>query len=121
MANVVEKTYEVRRLQAKDLFTMVKILSAISSEIRDELKHVVNEKKEADSKVLGLMLVEAGLKHAEGDMQTLLADLVGMKRDEFEKEPFEAPIIVIEKVAEQEDLKVFFQKVRNLTTKFSGK
>lgn len=115
------KTYEVRRLNTGDLFTMTKILSAISQDIRSELKSLSSLEKEENKQLFGLMLVESALKHAEGDTKTLLADLVGKTREEFEKEPFNAPLIIIDKLAEQEDLNDFFQQARSLVSKLTGK
>lgn len=112
-------TYEVRRLNAKDLFKMTKILSVISGDLRETLKDV--DMKKVDNQVLGIIIVEAAMKHAEGQMKELLADLVGMTAEEFEQLPFDAPLEILTILAKQEDLKDFLEKAKGLMSAFSGK
>ena len=112
-------SYQVRRLATKDLFTMTKILSKISGDVRDGLKDL--QIRKIDQQLFGIIVVEAAMKHAESDMKHLLADLIGKKVEEFEQEPFDAPITIIDIVAEQEDLKSFFTKAQGLTKKLFGK
>ena len=110
--------YKVRRLSTKDLFTMTKIMSKISGDVRDGLKDL--QIKAIDQQLFGIIVIEAAMKHAETDMKALLADLIGTTVEEFEKEPFDAPITILEKVADQENLKDFFSKVQGLQKKFFG-
>lgn len=119
MKEAVVTQYQVRSLNAKDLFKMTKILSVISGELRDSLKDVDFEK--VDSQFLGIIIVEAAMKHAETQLKEFLADLVGMTPEEFEQEPFDAPITILTTLAEQEDLKAFFTKAKGLMKVFTGK
>lgn len=97
---------------------MTKIMSKISGDVRDGLKDL--QIKAIDQQLFGIIVIEAAMKHAETDMKSLLADLIGVTVEEFEKEPFDAPITILEKVADQENLKDFFSKVQGLQKKFFG-
>jgi hypothetical protein len=119
MTKTIAKPYNVRKLNALDLFKMTKILSVVSGEIRETMKE--SKMEEMDSQILGIMIVEAAMKHAEGQMKELLADLVGLSVEEFEKESFDAPLEILGTLAEQEDLKGFLQKAQGLMKKFTGK
>lgn len=112
-------TYKIRPLGTKDLFRMTKILSVISGEIRTSLGGA--SLQETDSQVVGILIIEAAMKHAESQLKEFLADIVGMTVEEFEQEPFDAPIDILYELAEKENLQGFFQKVQKLMSKFSGK
>lgn len=49
-----------------------------------------------------------------------MADLVGRSVEEFDSLPFDAPLAVVEKLAEKEDIAGFFKRARKLATAFSG-
>lgn len=119
MPNTEVKQYKVRRLTAKDVFTFTNILGVVSGEIKENVKDI--DLKNADAQILGITILEVVMKHAEDQLYEFLADLVGMTPDEFAKEPFEAPIMIIETLNEQEDLKGFFKKAQGLMKLFSGK
>ncbi len=112
-------SYDVRRLNTADLFTMTKIMSKISGDVRGALKDLQINK--IDPQLFGIIVIEAAMKHAEKEFKELLADVIGKTVEEFEKEPFDAAIVIMEKVAEQENLKDFFTKAQGLMNKFSGK
>lgn len=98
---------------------MTKILSKISGDVREGVKDL--QLKKIDEQLFGIIIIEAAMKHAEHDFKELLASVVEMTVEEFEKEPFDAPIEILGVVAEQEDLKDFFTKVQGLMKKFSFK
>lgn len=97
---------------------MTKIMSKISGDVRDGLKDL--QIRKIDQQLFGIIVIEAAMKHAETDMKALLADLIGKSVEEFEEEPFDAPITILGIVADQENLKDFFSKVQGLQKKFFG-
>lgn len=119
MTTKTESTYKVRRLNTSDLFTMTKIMSKISGDVREALKGL--QIGAIDSQLFGIIVIEAAMKHAETDLKTLLADVIAMETEEFENLPFDAPIDILGIVAEQENLKDFFTKAQGLMKKFSSK
>lgn len=103
----------MRKLNTLDLIKASTLLGKIGKNI---------EIPEGASNVqIGIILFSNVMQHAETDFKTWLADIAGMSVEEFEKQPFDFPLEVIEQIAEQEDLNAFLQRVRGLMSKLSKK
>ena len=76
---------------------------------------------ELDNTARGLMIIEIGLEYAERDLKGLLADLVGMTPEEYEQEPFETTLDIVETLSEQEDLPAFGKRVVSLFNRMKPK
>lgn len=106
---------EIRRLKTKDFFQVAKILSKLGNKVMQQLN------EETNSMQAGLLLLTTALENAESDMLEWLADLAGKTPEEFEEMDFDTPLLVIEALAEKEDLNRFFVKVRALIQKYATK
>jgi hypothetical protein len=105
---------QVRKLKAIDVFRVAKILSKMSKSAIQELKEETNELQ------MSYIFMTSALEQAENELLSFFADLVEMETEEFEELGVDAPIDVIEQLAEKEDLKNFLQRVRALMKKFKG-
>lgn len=106
---------EVRNLNTADFFIVAKILSKIGSDVIREIDDKTNEMQ------AGILLLTSALERADNDVLNWLADLAGKTPEEFKEAEFDAPIAVIEALAEKEDLQRFFVRVRGLVEKISKK
>jgi hypothetical protein len=106
---------EVRNLKTSDFFIVAKILSKIGGRALKEIDEQTN------SMQAGVLLLTSALENADQDLLKWLADLGGMEAEEFAEQAFDAPITIIEKLAEKEDLTRFFERVRGLVKKISRK
>lgn len=104
---------EIRRLKTKDFFTVATLLGKMASEATKE----IGEGSSASQ--IGTIFVSNALKFAEKDLKNWLADLAGIEPKEFDELPFDAPIDIIEQLAEREDLNSFLQRVMQLRSKFT--
>lgn len=107
---------DVRKLEAKDFFTIAQLLGKIG---RETFSGVDYEKVTEGQ--LGLLVVTACLEYAETDFKNFFASLTNTNPEEFDHLPFDAPIVVIEKLMEQEDMNQVFLRLKGLAKKsFSG-
>jgi hypothetical protein len=102
---------QVRNLKTSDFFVMAKIVSKMGTKVLKQLSESTTELQ------AGLLFVTIVLENAEADMKAWLADLAGKTAEEFDQLSFDAPIEVIEKLSEKEDLNAFFGRVRALVNK----
>jgi ribosomal 50S subunit-associated protein YjgA (DUF615 family) len=102
---------QVRPLKTKDFFKVASILGKMTKTALSELSFTTDEKK------IGFVFVHSAFQYAETDIRELLADLVNIKPAELDELPFDTPLLIIEKLQEQEDLKRFFTKVGRLMNK----
>lgn len=95
----------VRRLTARDLFRVVSIMSRCIQDGRNLLGGLGPE---LTPEGFAYACVVALLRGAETEIRPWLADLAGMEVAQFDQLPFEAPLVVIDALAAQEDLPGFF-------------
>lgn len=105
----------IRRLNTKDFWTVLSVLRKGGKEALSRM----GAAEEMDNMARGILIMDIGLEYAEKDLKGLLADLAGMSLEEYEKQPFETTIDIIEVVSEQEDLSAFFKRVAGLFKKVS--
>ncbi len=128
---------KVRGLQVEDLFTMAAMISKCFKELmtatqkagiglkefEENVKGIKKEDSDKDFEVFGIKLFEIIYNVAKSDIKPFMADLVGVSVEEFTKLSFQAPLVILEQLAEKEDLPGFFQRVLKLVEIFkpSGK
>lgn len=105
---------EIRRLKTKDFFTVATMLSKMAG---DTMRNLSGETNDAAS--VGASFISNAFKYAESDIKDWLADLAGIAKDAFDELPFDAPIEIIERLAEQENLTSFLQRVMGLKDKLT--
>lgn len=71
----------------------------------------------ASNAQVGVAIFSAVLTHAESDFKAWLADIAEMTQEEFEKQPFDYPLQLLEELAEKEDLSRFFERAKKLMGK----
>lgn len=116
--------YEVRRLQTGDLFRLARILKSTTAGARAALVSAVSVTEgettvQIDQSQLGFALFEAAVEQ-EDEIKRLFASLVGMSVPEFEKAPFDAPLTILERVMEQDDLPGFLSRALAFAKKMGG-
>ena len=123
-----EKKFELRKLCAKDIFVMVKIISKIGI---SEFKNCFNTpsgkgkiRGNADFSVIGLeVIIEMvgtvleNLPRCETDIYSFLADLSGMKSNEISELGMSEFAELIEAVLTKEEFKDFFTVVSKYLVK----
>jgi hypothetical protein len=82
---------------------------------------VVKQGEELNSIQVGLAFFSVAMQYAETDFKELLASIAEMSVEEFEQQPFDFPITILEHLAETEDLKSFLERVQTLAKKVFGK
>ena len=107
----------MRELNTKDLMKAVGIAGKISRNAKDAFR--LKEGEEMSSLGVGMTFFGVAMEYAETDFKELLASIAEMTVEEFDKQPFDFPIEVIEHLAETEDLQGFLLRVGNLTKKLS--
>lgn len=125
-AETSERQITVRGLQTKDIFTVARIIRGCTSSARDSLTQAVtlnNEDGEAqtvnvETQDLGFAIFEAAVDQ-EDEIKGLFADLAGMKPDEFEQTEYDTVLVILEEVAEHNDLPGFFERALALGKKIS--
>jgi len=133
---------EVRELTNQDIFTVAKMLlktvqsgnkeiAEIYKKHKEEQQKMINEKQEKGEKITEEDMVSEGiqvameifyilLEHSEKELMKWLADLCDMNYTEFRDAPVYTMPQVIEQLAEQENLKSFFQSAYSLYKKMKG-
>lgn len=123
-----EKKFELRKLCAKDIFVMVKIISKIGiSEFKNCFRSPSVKGKirgNADFSVIGLeVIIEMvgtvleNLPRCETDIYSFLADLSGMKSNEISELGMSEFAELIEAVLTKEEFKDFFTVVSKYLVK----
>lgn len=105
---------EVRRLKTKDFFTVATMLSKMAGDAMHGMADAAN-----NSAQVGATFISSALKYAESDLKAWLSDLVGIKPDEFDELPFDAPLEIVEQLADKENLVNFFLRVKGLRDKIT--
>lgn len=138
MPENIDKTYELRGLEADDLFIMVNIISKIgikefkgcfeSDEVKAAIKTMFEQKKNADdgsekaeadddsfvsvgiSVALDIAaILMANIGKCKNDIYALLANLSGMKEKEIAKLPIKTFTGMIYDLVKKEEFADFFQ------------
>lgn len=103
----------MRKLNTSDLMTVVSIFGKVGSNLKTS--------EDMTNAQIGIHFVSVAAQYAEEDITKLLASISEMSIEQFRKQPIDFPITVIEELAEQEDLKAFFNRVKGLTEKLYKK
>lgn len=138
MSENIEKTYELRNLEADDLFIMIGIISKIgikefkgcfeSDEVKAAIKVMIERKKNADndgekadadddniasvgvSVALDIAaILLANIGKCKNDIYALLANLSGMKEREIAKLPIKTFTGMLFDLVKKEEFADFFQ------------
>lgn len=128
-----EKAFELRSLEADDMFPMFQIVSKIgikefkscfeSATVQEAIGKLAAEKKNDKSAVaaIGMMVgmdiigvLMANIGNAKEDIYSLLSSLSGMKRDEIAKMPPKTFMEMVMAVVKKEEFVDFFQGVSEL-------
>lgn len=96
------KEYHMRRLGVRDVFKVVKIFAKVGQAVVKDLVDAGD-----DVQKLGFVMISA-IPACENEVMELMGDLIGVKSEEFAAMPLEAIPVMIEKLAQSEDLKAFF-------------
>ena len=142
MNDINVEELKVRSLQVQDLFKVAKILGTCFDKLLKasekagiglkefEEKAKAKNKKEPEAKepekdfeVFAMQLFNIVYEAAESDIKPFMASFIGKTAEEFDVLPYETPLIILEKLAEKEDLPGFFLRVMKLVRLFkpSGK
>lgn len=103
----------MRNLNTSDLMTAVAIFGKVGTNLKTT--------EDMSNAQIGIHFLSIAAQFAEEDITKLLASISEMSIEEFRKQPIDYPITVIEELAEQEDLKSFFNRVKALTEKLYKK
>lgn len=140
MSENIEKTYELRNLEADDLFIMIGIISKIgikefkgcfeSDEVKAAITNVAKQKKDADANedadddvvasigisvaldIAAILLANIG--KCKNDIYALLANLSGVKEKEIAKLPVKTFTSMVVDLVQKEEFTDFFQDVVKL-------
>lgn len=135
MSENIEKTYELRNLEADDLFIMIGIISKIgikefkgcfeSDEVKAAITNVAKQKKDADASedadddvvasigisvaldIAAILLANIG--KCKNDIYALLANLSGVKEKEIAKLPIKTFTGMIFDLVKKKEFADFFQ------------
>ena len=106
---------QLRALNVKDVFTVGKMLGKTTRLMRLQIANITNIKE--NPMEIGLALFGSLLVEAEVDVKVWLADLAGLKVEEFEVMPPRTVLDVIEQLSQKEDLKSFFVQASALVSR----
>ena len=129
METTMEKKYELRQLQASDVFIMARILHSIGI---DEFKHVFNadfvnaavQNSEGEAEItvaVGLDIffeiagiVMGNMEKCEKDVYSFLGSLSGMESKDIESLPMDTFVEMIIDVVQKDEFKDFMKVVSKL-------
>ena len=114
MNDIKVEELEPRNLQTKDLFRVATILSKCGDKLMETIKKTTGIEGEKNVQVFGAQMYTVILSVAESEIKPFLADLVGMKAEQFDTTPYDTSLVIIEKLAKKEDLPAFFQRASKL-------
>ena len=98
---------EIRELKAKDVRTIARILGKLKSSSVNDLV-VMMESDKTDPMRVGLSIFHLVAAEAADDIYEWLAGLVGMTVEEFNEQPFDAPIEIVRALAARRGIADFF-------------
>lgn len=104
--------YEMRPLKTKDIYTMSKILKKLDVKITLDLNKFKGKSQEQAGQEFFLVLIKNALENlhlAEKEVNTFLAELVGIDAKAFDELPIEDTIEIINLFKNQKGLANFLQ------------
>lgn len=104
--------YEMRALKTKDIFPMSKILKKLDVKITLDLNKFKGKSQEQAGQEFMLGLLKTALENlyqAENEINSFLAELVGMNTDEFSELPIEDTLEIITLFKNQKGLSNFLE------------
>jgi hypothetical protein len=105
----------MRDLNTMDTLKVATIIGKMGMSAGELLKENMNDQQ------IGLIFFTSALQYAEKDIRDLLASISEMTPDEFDKQPFDYPLDLIEQLSEKEDIQLFFEKAQKLAQKMFAK
>lgn len=113
---------EVRKLKAKDIKTLAKMLGKLKTEHVQEISQLFNtQKKQTDLIQVGLSLFRIVAADLTDDIYAWLADLIGKSIEEFDEMPADTPAVIIKELVKRGEFKDFFGlAIRRAGTKKSS-
>lgn len=108
---------QVRKLKAKDLYTVGAMLRRAAPEVSKlpEMQRVKgSESTDTDRSAVGQAVVGALLRTCYDDAWAWLADMACMDVDEFNEQPLDAPLQVVESIAKGDDFGDFWRRALEL-------
>lgn len=122
MSENADKNYELRPLVASDMGAICKIITAVGVRQFKEcfnIDQIKGEDVDVEKIGFGVMFDIAGIiisniPKAEGEIQTFLASLTGMKLQEIKNMPFADYGEMIIDVVTKEEFQDFFKRVMKL-------
>lgn len=114
-AEVMQK-YEHKIKNAKSSEETKKLEEARNAEMQMSVRPIEGAKQEQ----LGIAILFIALEHAESHLKGLLAELVDMTPEEFDKTPIDTTLVIIEDLIGRKDFKRFLEQAWSLAKKISG-
>lgn len=125
VTNIAEaKGYTVRPLANGDIFRAARLVAAITNDGRiyhamgQTQPKVENDKvvgTEMNSQAVGVAIFGAAMEQAPEELHKFLADLVGMKVEDFDKLPITATPDILEELMEREEFSAFLASAYRLS------
>lgn len=106
---VDQAAVSVRSLQASDVRVVARVLGP-------QIKNLPADAK-SDPGEIGRSLISKVLSDNMDDLWAWLADMAGMSPDQLDEQPLETPLLIIEKVMEDEHIGPFGERLRKLLPK----
>lgn len=118
VVEVAGREYVMRRLGVRHTFAFARIIASGAAYLGKEIGSVFSQIQDGDggAEAIGT-LVLLGIPYSEKQAMALLADVIGVTEEEFadaEKFPIGSEIEVIKGLVDHQDLKAFFDKLKNL-------
>ena len=105
----------MRDLNTLDTLKVATIIGKMGVDASEVVKEGMTDQQ------IGLIFLTSALKYAEKDIRDLLASIAEMTPEEFDKQPFDYPLDLIDELTEKEDLKLFLEKAQKLAQKIQNK
>lgn len=103
----------MRKLNTADLMKCATILGKVGGNIK--------LRDGATAPEIGMAFFSSALQYAETDLRALLASVAEMTEEEFDKQPFEYPLQIIEELAEKDEFTNFLERLKVLQKRLSKK
>ena len=101
--------YEMRKLKAKDVFSMSKILKKM--DLKGKLARTEGQTQEEFGQQFFMTILES-IGDAEGEFNSFLGELVGLTEEEFANLDMEELFQIFEQFKAQDGIKSFFQLLK---------
>jgi len=104
--------YEMRPLKTKDIYTMSKILKKLDVKITLDLNKFKGKSQEQAGQLFFIELIKNALENlhfAQNEVNTFLAELVGIEANQFDELSIEDTVEIINQFKSQKGLATFLQ------------